>query len=488
MIAVQILTAVLAAGFTIWYASDSQRSLASVAISARLDALAEEIERRAPNFDVSLAGFSEELKLDMTYRFPDALVLIDLNGNLSERFQPSSDGFEGLIPSVESSMAIPSFASSDEVLEDVYVDFSDEDVPGGFASAPLFDETGFPVGIVLIQPIRNSLMLELADTRTAFRRSIRIVAGLSILIALLLGAFFTWWLVKPLRSMANKVERIGQGSYDERLEIKGKDEIASLSMAINTMSDRVEESIEVLRESEVVRRELIANVGHDLRTPLTAIRAHIEESLRFHGEGHEGKALKSLRSAEQQSVYLGRLIDDLFELGVLESAVPRLRREPVLPAELISDAIAGFEVLANTRSQTIRSATAPDVLPIDADGTRLLRVLNNLISNSIRHTPNGGDIVIEARIRAGHLEISVADNGDGVAPEKLARLFDRYYRGDDSRTRSDLDLQSKGTGLGLAISRAIAEAHGGTLSASSVVGKGTTMLMRLPLKLEVGTA
>jgi len=482
MIAVQIATAVLAAGFSIWYASDSQRSLATAAIAARLDAVAEEIERRATDFGVELSGFSEELRLDLRYRFPDPIVLMDLNGSSSQPILPAKDAFGESLAVIDSVVVIPLFVKNEDVLDAVYVDHTDDFAPGGFAAAPLFDETGFPVGIVLVQPIRNSMTLELSDSRAAFRRSIKIIAGVSFLVALLLGAFFTWWLVRPLRKMANSVQRIGQGSYDERLDIVGTDEIAFLAATINDMTEKVENSIWVLRESERVRRELITNVGHDLRTPLSAIRAHIEESLRFRTEGRREDAQRSLVSAERQTVYLGRLVDDLFELGVLESERPRLKIEPVLPAELIFDTVSSHNASTREAGVTLRSFVSPDVPVFEADGTRLLRLMNNLISNSIRHTDAGGTINVRASTADGDLLIEIEDSGEGVSEEDLERLFDRYYRGVDSRTRDRGASHEKGTGLGLAISRAIAEAHGGTLTASSVAGQGMTMTLRIPVK------
>lgn len=480
MIAIQIVIAVLAAGFTIWYAQDAQRSLAAVAISARLDALAEEIERRATSFDIDLSGFPGALQLDLRYRFPDPMVVIDLASRSSSIFLPALDGFPSLSARPDSTIEIPEFVGSDEVLDDVVVDFSDDFVEGGFASAPLIDDTGFPVGIILVQPIRNSMTLELAETLRAFRRSVRIVALLSIFIALLLGAFITWWLVRPLRNMAMRVNLIGQGSYEERLEVKGNDEFSSLASAINLMSERVQHSIAVLKESELLRRELVANIGHDLRTPLAAIRAHLEESTRFRQEKRYDEAGASVLAAERQSVYLNALVDDLFELGVLESTQPRLREEPVLPGELVSDAISGNQSLAAQGGVKLERRVQDDLPPLRADGTRLLRLLNNLLSNGIRHTPPQGRVCITAELDGDVIQIEVIDTGEGIGKEDLERLFDRYYRGKDSRTRSGWDSR-QGTGLGLAISRAIAHAHGGTLEAISTIGEGTTMRLRIPV-------
>jgi len=242
------------------------------------------------------------------------------------------------------------------------------------------------------------------------------------------------------------------------------------------MAAQVAKSVETLQKSDLLRRELVANVGHDLRTPLAALKAHLEEGSRFHKAGRQDEAFESLNSARRQADYLQRLVDDLFELSQLENPAPTLRLEPVPVAELLSDASRRHRPTIEERG--IRFTTQiSDALPtIQADGTRLLRVLDNLLTNACDFTDSGGAIELEAEVSRSEITIRVIDTGQGMEEEELTRIFDRYYRGDSSRTR-----QSNGTGLGLAICRAVAQSHGGELRAESVVGKGTTFSLSLPV-------
>lgn len=480
LIAVQIVTGVLAVGFTAWYARDQQVSLASVALTARLDAVSEEVERRSAGGDITLTNFSDELRLDLSYRFPDPMLILDLDGQLVEEFRPASDAFDPAF--VDSSVVpqIPNILDLEDTFSSILVDASDEVVSGGFASAPLFDSGGFPVGILVVQPLTQSLKLELAETQKAFRNALSLIALFSILIALALGAFLTWWLVRPLRRMAAEVEEIGDGAYNTRLHVKGNDEFASLSGAINSMTERVEISLENMKETDRMRRELVANVGHDLRTPLAAVTAHLEEAERLRSEKRDDEADRAIASARRQGGVLGALVSDLFELSRLESSVPRLHLEPVPIPEIISDAVSSHTSAASRRGVSLEAIMGNELPIIQADGSRILRLLNNLISNAIRYAQPGTNVTISAAVQLDRLVISVADQGEGIPEEELAQLFDRYYRGTHARTRNEPD-QYDGTGLGLTISKAIAEAHGGSLSVKSEQGTGTVFSLHLPL-------
>ena len=185
-------------------------------------------------------------------------------------------------------------------------------------------------------------------------------------------------------------------------------------------------------------------------------------------------------SARRQGKVLGALVNDLFELSRLESSVPRLHLEPVLIPEIISDAISSNKRAALEQEVGLAVNLADNLPVLEADGSRVLRLLNNLISNAIRYAPPKTQVTISAVVADGHLEIRIEDKGEGIGQEALAQLFDRYYRGTHARTRS-VPTEYDGTGLGLAISKAIAEAHGGTLTASSVRGEGTVFTTRLPL-------
>jgi len=478
LVALQLFIVAIAAGFTIWYARSAQETLASVALAARLDATAEEIERRSGGLEEGAAGLDDALRLDLAYRFPDPVVLLDLDGTAAEPIWPAGDGFEGLAPFSDSTWTEPSWVQLEEAYDDVVIDLSDGDVPGGFASAPLYDGAGFPVGLLLVQPLSRSLELELADTRTAFRQSVEVVAALAVFLALAFGGLLTWWLVGPIRRMADTVSSMGGDWQAERVEVSGSDEVALLATAINDMADRVAESIRALQATDRMRRELVANVGHDLRTPLSGIRMHIEEAARFDREGRTDDAHKALATAERQIDHVSRMIDDLFELSRLEGDPSLLRHEPVPPAELVSEVAGMHASVARAAGVTLETVLDESLPILEADGVRLVRLLGNLLSNAIRHAPEGSAVVVKAGSVDGGVVFSVRDEGSGMAREEQERLFDRYYRGADARTR---DPGHQRTGLGLAIARAIAEAHGGTLEVESAPGCGTTIRCRIPV-------
>jgi len=480
LIAVQLATSFLSVGFTAWYARDQHQALATVAITARLDALSEEIERRANISDLTLPLFSDELELDLAYRFPDPLLLIDLEGNAVRTFFPSREAFSIELLDTLSTPQVPPILDDDRTFSNIVVDDSDDIVPGGFASAPLFDIGGFPAGILVIQPITQSIALELSASKDAFRRSLRIVFAISLIVALLLGAFITWWLVRPLRSVARTLNEIGQGAYDVRLPYVGNDEMGHLATAINEMAAQVQTSIDALKESDKIRRELVANVGHDLRTPMSAIQGHLEEVERFQKEGNQPDADASVSRARRQVLILGKLVDDLFELSRLESTVPRLHEEPILIAELISDAISSNAKRSHEKEITIQTSVSDELPVLRADGIRLLRVLNNLIENAIRYSPAGSSVSVTARLRGEGIAISVADSGEGIDPAALDQVFQRYYRGSHARTRSNEESE-EGSGLGLAISKAIAQAHGGTLEVANQANAGAIFTLYVPV-------
>ena len=249
-----------------------------------------------------------------------------------------------------------------------------------------------------------------------------------------------------------------------------------LAVAVNRMAAEVEASIEALRATDRLRRDLIANIGHDLRTPLAALLGYAEEAERHLAEGARTEAETALETAARQGRYLKRLVDDLFELSVLDSARAPLRREPIPLGELLNDA-ANAHRAAFAKADIAFTFERPKSLPIlEGDGVRLLRVLDNLLSNARRHTPAGSTVRLSATPTPTAIDICVADTGDGMTPEVLASVFERYYRGSDARTRT-----RQGTGLGLPIARAIARAHGGDLTAESAPGQGSTFTLHLPL-------
>jgi signal transduction histidine kinase len=350
-----------------------------------------------------------------------------------------------------------------------------------WALAPILAPDGLPAAALLIRPLTRTLDEESRGTRTAFLRATAVTAALAAALALILGAFATALLVRPLRRVTDRVERLGAGDYADRLPEAGDDEIGRLVRAINEMAGRVEASIETLQQTDRLRRDLVANVGHDLRTPLAALRGYLEEAERFVEEGRSGEVPEALASARRQAESAGALVADLFELSLLDSpqsTVP-LRLGPVPLGELLHD-VATSHAGAFRRDGIGFTAEIPTGLPVlDADGSRLVRLLSNVLDNARHHTPAGGTVRLDATRSGDHLEVSVTDTGQGIDPAALNDIFERYYRGASARTRG-----ASGTGLGLAIALAIARAHGGDLTVSSRLGHGSTFALTLPLSAD----
>ncbi|MFQ5571093.1 MAG: sensor histidine kinase [Rhodothermales bacterium] len=478
LVGVQVATGLLAVALSAWFANDRSRDLVANSLRLRLDILAEEVEDRADSTLLlhGLAELPDLLRLDLAHRFHDPVLLLDEEGRLLEAIPPEVDFFPEpagmpLVP-----LPLPDDLVGTLANGDIVVEIGSKDPAGSWGLAPLYDLDGLLVGGLLVQPLDHSIAYELAETRSAYRRALLVVASLAGLIALVLGAFFTGQLVKPLRRVTRQVERIGAGTYAARLEARGEDEFGRLATSINQMAAAVEDSVERLKATDQLRRELIANVGHDLRTPMAALLGYLEEAVRYLEAGNRDAARDALATAQRQGAYLNQLVDDLFELSLLDSAQAPLRREPIPLAELLHDAARAHRT-AFEKDGIAFQVDLPTVLPLfEGDGVRLLRVLDNLLTNARRHTPEGGRVTLRAGVSEEAVRVQVHDTGSGMFPDVLAHVFERYYRGEEARTR-----RGPGTGLGLAISHAIARAHGGNLIAESSPGEGSTFTLHLPL-------
>ncbi len=483
LVGVQVATGLLAVALSAWFAYDRSLDLAANSLRLRLDDLAQEVEQRADSTLLrGLASLPIPLRLDLARRFPDPVTLLGLDGAPLLTVPPDVEEFAGQdAGSPEAPPPLPRDLAGLLANGDIVVEMGQGRPAGSWGLAPVYDPDGLLVGGLLVQPLTHSVARELAGTRSAYRRALLAAAALAGLIALLLGAFFTGRLIKPLRRMTRQVERIGAGDYAARLEARGEDEFARLAAAINRMAGAVEQSVETLRATDRLRRELIANVGHDLRTPLAALLGYLEEAQRYLDAGDRRAAADALDTARRQSAYLSRLVADLFELSLLDSGPAPLRREPIPLAELLTDAARAHRAAFEKAGIDFRVDLPPALPLLDADGVRLLRVLDNLLANARRHTPEGGTVRLCAAASDEAVRIQVQDSGEGMPPDVLEHVFERYYRGEEARTRSGAN-----TGLGLAIARAIARAHHGDLTAESTPGHGSTFTLRLPLRAPTG--
>ena len=486
LVGVQAVNGLLAVALSAWLAYDRSLDLITETIQARLNDLAGEVELRAfpPGAGQekvrSLYDLPETLVLDLSTRFPDPITLLDPSGSAFRTVQPSVEEFKNRLEPAPLVVEVPPDIKEYLEVGRIHVEASAKNVANGttWAVAPIYDAANRPVGGLLIQPLTNSINQELFSTSRRFISAVGVVIALSLFTAVLLGAYFTWRIVKPLRDIMQQVESIGDGDYSARVETKSEDEMGRLAAAINHMAGEVEHSVEALRQTDKLRRQMIANFGHDLRTPLAALLGYIEETNRYLDSGNRESAVDSLLTAERQGKYLQKLIGDLFELSLLDNAHAPIRKEPIPLAELLSDA-ASTHRPSMKKEGIAFNLNLPSSLPmIQGDGVRLLRVLDNLLSNARNHTPADGEIELRAQVGDAGIQILVSDTGCGIDEEDLKHIFDRYYSGSGPRTR-----RRRGTGLGLPISWAIARAHGGTLEAQSELGKGSTFILTLPYNM-----
>jgi len=311
------------------------------------------------------------------------------------------------------------------------------------------------------------------------------LAGLLLLfaggISVSFGYFLSASVTHALRDVVRAASRVSQGDFSTRVQVEGQDEVAQLAQAFNAMAARLELADQEARALDAARRDLVAWASHDLRTPLASLRAMLDALADGVVTDPETVA-RYVRQSQAEIVRMNALIDDLFELAQMDTGSLTLRCDAGSLSDLISDTLEGFTALAQARGITLRGSVASGVDPVWMASDKISRVLQNLIENALRHTPAGGQIQLRAEVLNGMALVSLKDTGEGIAPDDLPRIFDRFYRGDAARSRSHPHdgLERGGAGLGLAIAKGLIEAHGGRIWAESVPGHGTVMKFTLP--------
>lgn len=281
-------------------------------------------------------------------------------------------------------------------------------------------------------------------------------------IAMVLGYFFAIALTDRIQTLDRAARRVAAGDLEVRVPVEGHDELARLATTFNQMATDLEAAAQKQQELEGLRRDLVAWAGHDLQTPLASMRAVVEALADGMVDDPETQQ-RYLRIAQREIESLSLLIDDLSQMSQLDAGGLILEREDNSLSDLISDTLESFSSLAARQEVSLQGRAGPEVDPVWMDARRIGRVLNNLVSNALRHTPPGGRVTLQAvPIHEGVL-IEVTDTGAGIRPEDLPHVFERFYRGDKSRSRT-----TGGSGLGLAIARGIIEAHGGYIDVESL--------------------
>jgi two-component system sensor histidine kinase BaeS len=265
--------------------------------------------------------------------------------------------------------------------------------------------------------------------------------------------------VSPLSGLIAAAGRVEAGDYSARVRERGSPELRSVARAFNAMTAQ-------LRENEARRRSFLADVTHELRTPLAVIRGQAEAIADgvYPGDAeHLAPIIEAARALEV-------LTEDLRTLALSEAGALALAREHVDLAALAHDAAAAFQARAEAAGVALTASAADDVPPADADPVRIRGVLANLLANALRHTPSGGAVRVAVRPSGDRVEVSMTDTGEGIQPELLPHVFDRFVKGPGSM----------GSGLGLAIAWDVVAAHGGTIGIESEPGSGTTVRIELP--------
>jgi signal transduction histidine kinase len=267
-------------------------------------------------------------------------------------------------------------------------------------------------------------------------------------------------LAGPVGDLLEAADRVGAGDYDRRLQPRGPREVQSLMRTFNEMSGRLE-------AADVARRQFLADVTHELRTPLAVLQSGIEAQL----DGIHARDDAHLTSLLDETHVLTRVVEDLHTLALTGAGRLALHRETLDTATVVGDALAAHAATATGRGVTLSPGPTSTPLPLDADPVRLQQILGNLLGNALRHTPSGGRITVAVDgPEPGWVRFTVADTGSGFAPEQLPGLFDRF-------TKSEA---SGGSGLGLAIAQSLVLAHGGTIEAANRPGGGAAVSFRLP--------
>jgi two-component system OmpR family sensor kinase len=301
------------------------------------------------------------------------------------------------------------------------------------------------------------------------------LAGLiAVVVALILGMILTRQITQPVRALSKGAHQIAKGKLDYRVNIKSKDEIGELAQSFNSMAVS-------LHKAEQTRQRLMADIAHELRTPLSIIEGTVDGIL----DGVFKPVNDNLNSIKEETALLTRLISDLKDLSLAESGQLKLEISPTNIAELVQRKLSQAEMKARGKDIELKLNVAQHIPEINVDPARIEQVVANLIDNAIRHTPSEGSVTVTIDVETSSdaylegkpsLMVSVTDTGEGIPADYLPSIFERFYRVESSRSRS-----SGGVGLGLAIVKQMVEAHGGKVLAESEPGKGSTFYIVLPM-------
>jgi two-component system, OmpR family, sensor kinase len=313
-------------------------------------------------------------------------------------------------------------------------------------------------------------------------RSVLTTVALGLIVALTAAFFVLSTQTRKLRRLASAIDIFRNSDFRNPLQVpvsggRNGDELDRLSFAYNDMITHIRTQMEQIADTNATRRELIASISHDLRTPLASLRGYLETLMLKEKTLSAQERRMYLEIAFRQGDYMSHLIEELFELAKLEEVGTDISPEPMQLSELVQDVILKFKLLAEKSEIRLQGQIMPDAPLVYGDIALIERMLGNLLDNAIRHTSRNGTITVSVAVDVERARLEVIDTGSGIRDPDLPYIFDRFYRADKSR-----DPASGGAGLGLAIVRRIVDLHGGRITVSSTVGVGTKFQVEFPTR------
>lgn len=349
-----------------------------------------------------------------------------------------------------------------------------------FSAAPIYENNQLQgyLYVVLGGEIYDSIA-EMLQSSYIFQFTIAAIFG-ALIIALLAGLFTFRFITRRTRRLANTMNQFKHSDFqllpeiDCRFDGRPGDEIDELGRTFREMAERILTQVKQLQHADASRRELVANVSHDLRTPLASLQGYLETLSIKGSQLSAEERVKYVDIAFKHSQRLGKLVSELFELSMLDSN-SNLHFEPFSIGELVHDVTQKFELKAGEKDISLQTELDPSSSFVKADIALIERVLENLIDNAIKYTPKGGNVSLSVHNQNGQIVIAIKDNGPGIPETDLPHIFDRFYRVDKSRKEAE-----SGTGLGLAITKRILQLHNSIVTVDSGHNAGTTFAFPLP--------
>jgi len=337
--------------------------------------------------------------------------------------------------------------------------------PDRLALGKTIEVNGRIVGTIFTPPDPFVFTAEEQAYLTRTSQALWLAAIGAIGVALVMGALLARTFARPLRALTSAARKMADGELEQEVKVFSKDEIGQLTQAFNSMSHAVS-------HANQLRRQMTADIAHDLRTPLTVIAGYIESIQ----EGVLEPTPERLEVIRSEIERLQRMVEDLRTLSRADAGELALVRQPIAPRALLERIASVYRHAAEQQEIALNIDAAEGLPEIPVDEARMVQVLGNLVNNALRYTPAGGTITLGAAQVENGVALCVQDTGQGIPPEDLPHIFERFYRADKSRAESD-----GASGLGLAIARAIVAAHGGELHAESAPGQGTKMSIHFPI-------